>query len=675
MTVSLIQRPLRGSRIASFYPVKSLPALSSLDSAFQLQEYISLLIRLDVHDVETIVSIPGKSSSNGQQGGAGGESDNGEDGKGTDADKERKAEVMVDKACWIYEQLRRLAQDLTHPLITMLQQECTRATCPEMKAGEWLYLCVAHGTDGAMESCCAIDYILHTLDSATALLNSPRTFPSRLQIPPASHRHFSSLARRLGRIFAHAYFHHREAFEQAEAESSLYARFLALTSKFDLVPPEFLVIPQRFAHHDPAYNGEDHDRMGRDVGPPSLRSASLQPQHPSETRDQHPDLLEPSRTHYDHPLGGPPGLGIDTSAAPTPDTSAPVISDSGNESPRKVGRSRTDTMVLSDVSYITEELAKSDSGSKTAESAAPPPTESNNFRILGRAASSEPPSVNPFDQFLDAPTPDPPAAPDAPTESAQPEPAPAPLDAPRELEFVAEAAHPPVEPQQNVDQPFITPSSSTAPPEAVPEPTAAVVDKPEESKEPIEQPPSLESEATDDSTAAPDETKPEPPVPQSLTVTVEETPSLALEPSEAPLTTPLPADEGQQEPAPQPEASTTAAADTLSTSAQETPAAPDDAPTSAGTAAPETPEKSELADATPGEDPTPAVVADVPPASVESDVSAPSASAEAPVLDSELAASSEPASSESDKAGELEAEVKESTKAEATDSADAPSTT
>jgi hypothetical protein len=47
--------------------------------------------------------------------------------------------------------LSRLAQDLTHPLITMLQQECTRQTCPEMKAGEWLYLCVAHGNSGAME--------------------------------------------------------------------------------------------------------------------------------------------------------------------------------------------------------------------------------------------------------------------------------------------------------------------------------------------------------------------------------------------------------------------------------------------------------------------------------------------------------------------------------------------
>ena len=84
---------------------------------------------------------------------------------------------------------RRLAQDLSHPLITTLQQECSRATCPEMKAGEWLYLCVAHGNDGAMEQCCAIDYILHTVDSATALLNSPRTFPSR-QVILAVQLHF-----------------------------------------------------------------------------------------------------------------------------------------------------------------------------------------------------------------------------------------------------------------------------------------------------------------------------------------------------------------------------------------------------------------------------------------------------------------------------------------------------
>ena len=98
MTV-LIQRPLKGSRISSFYPVKSLPPLSALDSAFQLQEYISLLIRLDVHDVERIVSIPGKGPADSQ--------DNGEpksDDK--EGEKDGAGSVNVDEACWVYEQLR-----------------------------------------------------------------------------------------------------------------------------------------------------------------------------------------------------------------------------------------------------------------------------------------------------------------------------------------------------------------------------------------------------------------------------------------------------------------------------------------------------------------------------------------------------------------------------------------
>lgn len=236
---------------------------------------------------------------------------------------------------------RRLAQDLTHPLITTLQQECTRQTCPEMKAGEWLYLCVAHGNDGSMEQCCAIDYILHTLDSATALLSSPRAFPSRLQIPGTSHRHFSSLARRLGRIFAHAYFHHREAFEQAEVESSLYARFLALSSKFELVPPEFLPIPaEAFAgHHE-----EDEE-----VGPRGLDAAGLEPQSNSSIAQQ-PQHQEPGPYSRDSLTLQVPGEPFQSGAPSPPGLQA-------ENSPRKIGRNRTDTMVPSDVSAIMEELA------------------------------------------------------------------------------------------------------------------------------------------------------------------------------------------------------------------------------------------------------------------------------------------------------------------------------
>lgn len=104
---AVIQRPLRGSRISTFYPVKSLPSLSSLDSAFQLQEYISLLIRLDVHDVDAIVSLPGSSSKDKD---TKNKEEYAESSKDGEKDTEKgKNEVSVDESCWIYEQLRYIS--------------------------------------------------------------------------------------------------------------------------------------------------------------------------------------------------------------------------------------------------------------------------------------------------------------------------------------------------------------------------------------------------------------------------------------------------------------------------------------------------------------------------------------------------------------------------------------
>jgi len=174
-----------------------------------------------------------------------------------------------------------------------------------------------------MEQCCAIDYILHTVDSATALLNSPRAFPSRINIPSPSHRHFGSLARRLGRIFAHAYFHHREVFEQAEAESSLYARFLALTFKFDLVPAEFLIIPTQSGISD-------------EPEPPRLLAAAVDPHYQSGSDDENDDRGR--GTHR--------GLGMDI-----------LGGIDRNPSPRK-GRNRTGTMIFSEALIMADELSK-----------------------------------------------------------------------------------------------------------------------------------------------------------------------------------------------------------------------------------------------------------------------------------------------------------------------------
>lgn len=119
------------------------PSLYHLDSAFQLQEYIAQLVKRDPEDIDAIVKLPGSGQQSGDQNLLGQEIQE------------------VDVNCWIYEHLRRLAQDLTFPLITTLQEQCTRQTCPEMKAGEWLYLCVAHGNGGAMEVRCALFVFIH----------------------------------------------------------------------------------------------------------------------------------------------------------------------------------------------------------------------------------------------------------------------------------------------------------------------------------------------------------------------------------------------------------------------------------------------------------------------------------------------------------------------------------
>lgn len=167
---------------------------------------------------------------------------------------------------------------------------------------------------------------------------------SSLQIPQTSHRHFSSLARRLGRIFAHAYFHHREAFEQAEAESSLYARFLALTAKFELVPAEFLVIPTSAAFsHDEDSDG-DHDR---DAHLPRLMAAAVG-HHPDSHPQREIDLSDVRPLDRTKNIS-PPGLGLGRGHPR-----------SGSLSPRKFGRNRTDTMVHSDAVMLVEDLRNTD---------------------------------------------------------------------------------------------------------------------------------------------------------------------------------------------------------------------------------------------------------------------------------------------------------------------------
>ncbi|KAG9302518.1 hypothetical protein G9A89_007222 [Geosiphon pyriformis] len=204
MSNKILRRNRPGTKLEDAYHY-SYVSFEHIDSAFALQEYLQSLIRLDKENIGLLVTLP-----NGQ-----------------------------DEETWQYEHLRQLCLELNY-LIVHLLPDCTRQTCPEMKADEWKYICAMHQ---APVGCCAIDYIVHTLDGATTLLNSHKYFPSRLSIPPTSLKHYQQIARRLYRIFAHAFFHHREIFESFEGETFLYARFLKLSIRYGLVPKNLIIIP------------------------------------------------------------------------------------------------------------------------------------------------------------------------------------------------------------------------------------------------------------------------------------------------------------------------------------------------------------------------------------------------------------------------------------------------
>ncbi|KAI8924262.1 Mob1/phocein [Entophlyctis helioformis] len=127
----------------------------------------------------------------------------------------------VDESIWQYEHLKQVCLEL-NDLFVRLEDECRPATCPDMKAGEWMYLCAAHTTPAP---CRALDYIGHTIDHASALLNQAKLFPSRVSVPETSLKQLHNIARRLYRIFAHAWYHHREIFGEFEV-SAWSARFM-----------------------------------------------------------------------------------------------------------------------------------------------------------------------------------------------------------------------------------------------------------------------------------------------------------------------------------------------------------------------------------------------------------------------------------------------------------------
>ena len=144
----------------------------------------------------------------------------------------------TDSSVWLLEQLRLTVAQL-NGLMGCLAAVCTSASCPVMSATvDWEFLCAAHGAKP--RKCCAMDYCCHTLTAFSALLNDSEAFPSRATVAAKGASVFPSVCRRLYRLFAHAYHHHREAWQAWEQRTRATQRFLALVQRFQLMDDQQL---------------------------------------------------------------------------------------------------------------------------------------------------------------------------------------------------------------------------------------------------------------------------------------------------------------------------------------------------------------------------------------------------------------------------------------------------
>ncbi|KAK0354370.1 hypothetical protein LTR94_012893 [Friedmanniomyces endolithicus] len=164
---------------------------------------------------------------------------------------------------WLYELARFLIQHTNTIIIALFADSppCSPATCSEMRASEWQYLCAVHDPP---KSCAAIDYCCHTLDWAAGVLSSSKTFPSRLglgsqgggggrgggmsagQDKVLQHqlREITNIFRRVYRIYAHAWFQHREMFWRVEGKTGVYGLFRRVCDEYGLIQAENYTIPR-----------------------------------------------------------------------------------------------------------------------------------------------------------------------------------------------------------------------------------------------------------------------------------------------------------------------------------------------------------------------------------------------------------------------------------------------
>lgn len=203
-----------------------------------------------------------------------------------------KPPAGTSKEIWLYELGRFLIQKTNAIIVHLFADSppCSPTTCPEMRASEWQYLCAVHDPP---KSCAAIDYCCHTLDWAASALTSSKMFPSRLglgsghagsgsdKVLAQQMKEITNIFRRVYRIYAHAWFQHRDMFWRVEGKTGLYVLFKTVCDEYGLIQPENYTISPEAEGHEPEEKDEKEEstqvpailRRGSEDGPSTMQPA------------------------------------------------------------------------------------------------------------------------------------------------------------------------------------------------------------------------------------------------------------------------------------------------------------------------------------------------------------------------------------------------------------------
>ena len=176
-----------------------------------------------------------------------------------------------------------------------------------MRASEWQFLCAVHDSP---KSCCAIDYCCHTLDWATNIVTSQKIFPSRLILGAgdamdergAGVKHLVNIFRRLHRIFAHAWFQHREVFWRVEGQTGLYVLFKTVCDNYELLPAENYKLPPEAEGLEPVQETKPHHTI---LTPEPMTPATSE----EKVGEEDPNFMGVGRTNTRRHIRSSPSTG------------------------------------------------------------------------------------------------------------------------------------------------------------------------------------------------------------------------------------------------------------------------------------------------------------------------------------------------------------------------------